>query len=397
MRMKHIISLCVAFAILFFAGKANAQDNEDDSNPIYQSSVEWLRSSAPLENASADSEKEMKKYEERVLVPNEPGGRKFTMIPIPGGKFTMGSPATEKGHKDVESPQFEVEVRPFWMGETEVTWREFELYALKQLRELRKDAPPSLAKYSKRLELVDAFAAPTDPYNLPAISFGRADDPDRYPASGMTQFGAQAYCMWLTAATGRYYRLPTEAEWEYACRAGTKTAFSFGDDENAIDEYAWTAKNCEPGTGYHPVKQKKPNAFGLYDMHGNVAEWTCQQYRKKDYQEFAEGEIKDAFLSFSQKARFGMRGGVQFGGVVRGGSCDHAPEDCRSASRQFSDKEWHKQDAAFPTGIWWTTDAPYVGFRVVRPLEPPQTEDEAGLYDLNPEVWRKYRELNQRE
>ncbi len=161
--MRRIVFLCTAFAVLFFAVKADAQDNQDDGNPIHQSSVEWLRNSTPLENSMASSEAEMKKYEERILVPNEPGGRKFTMVPIPGGKFTMGSPATEKGHRDVESPQFEVEVRPYWMGETEVTWREFELYALKQLRELRKNAPPSLAKYSKRLELVDAFAAPTNP------------------------------------------------------------------------------------------------------------------------------------------------------------------------------------------------------------------------------------------
>ena len=390
--MKRVAFYLIFTAIATFTAlpMVSAQSHQD--NALYTPMMELLKNPTPCENSTADSAADMKAYEDVITAPAPYGEVKFKMLPIPGGKFKMGSPASEKGHDETEAPQFEVEVQPFWMGEAEVTWREFELYALKYMKLAHEKNPIA----DSRFKIADAFASPTAPYNIGAISYNKSSSTETLPASGMTHYAAQAYCKWLTAVTGRYYRLPTEAEWEFACRAGTTTAFSFGDDAAQIDDYAWTAKNCEAGTGYHLIKQKKPNAYGLYDMHGNVAEWTCQQYKKGDYKEFADGKVKDAFIPITLKTKFGVRAAEKFGQVARGGSCDDQPLDCRSAKRMVADKEWKKQDPQFPQSIWWVTDAPYVGFRVVRPLVAPKTDEEAEAHDVDPVIWDKYFELNQR-
>ncbi len=378
---KALLAFCFVFPILCCFATALAQDKSD--NPIFQSSLEWLKTPVPVENADAATAADMKAYDEQIDAPAPYGLRKFKMIPVQGGKFKMGSPASEKGRSEDEGPQFEAEVQPFWMGEAEVTWREFELYGLKLLREAHKKTPP---QDEMRAAITDAIATPTAPYNIGAISFNKAGKEGEYPASGLTYYAAHCYCKWLTSLTGRYYRLPTEVEWEYACRAGTTTAYSFGDDPAPIDDYAWTNQNCAVGTGYEMVKQKKPNPWGFYDMYGNVSEWTCEQYKKDAYQQFADGKVKDDM--FPPKGNFGQ--------VARGGSCDDDPVDCRSAKRIVSVRDWKKQDPQFPQSIWWVTDAPFVGFRVVRPLDPPKTEAEAKLYEPDPEVWKKYSDLNQR-
>ena len=234
--------------------------------------TEWLpKPVLEIPEAIAASAAGMRAYVERI-----PGTEaKFKMVPIPGGKFTMGSPANEKGHEPDEGPQHEVAIEPFWMEEHEVTWTEFELWGLnldKQRRKINNARPIGNEQF------VDAVAVPTSPYQ--EMSFGMGKE-NGMPAISMTQFAAKVYCRWLSAKTGRYYRLPTEAEWEYACRAGTKTAYSFGDNPAKLGDYAWFTDNSDDH--YHRVATKKPNPWGLYDMHGNVAEWCIDQYASDFY------------------------------------------------------------------------------------------------------------------
>jgi formylglycine-generating enzyme required for sulfatase activity len=180
---------------------------------------------------------------------------------------------------------------------------------------------------------------------------------------------ARTFCNWLSAKTGRYYRLPTEAEWEYACRAGTTTAYSFGDDPAQLADHAWSFDNSNEK--YHPVGQKKPNPWGLFDMHGNVAEWVLDQHDTQFYAKQADG-VADNPLN--TPTTLDPR-------VVRGGSWDDDPEMLRSAARGKSTPDWKQRDPQIPKSIWYSTDAPFVGFRIVRPLREPNAEERAEKWD----------------
>jgi formylglycine-generating enzyme required for sulfatase activity len=278
----------------------------------------------------------------------------FEMLPIPGGKYKMGSPSGEKGRKDDEGPQHEVEVSAFWMGKTEVTWNEFELFMYpseeKKTREAKKLSPALNA-------LTDASARPTQPYVEMSFGMGK----DGFPAISMTQHAANKYCQWLSAKTGHFYRLPTEAEWEYAARAGSTTAYPWGDDAATVGDYAWYGKNAD--FKYQKVGKKKPNAWGLYDMIGNVWEWCIDQYDAKYY---ANSSPKDPW----------NRATKPYPHVARGGSWDD--EDVarlRVSARKASGPEWKIQDPQLPKSIWYHTDAQWLGFRVVRPLSVPSAEE----------------------
>lgn len=279
----------------------------------------------------------------------------YGMTPIPGGEFTIGSPANEPGRQDDEGPQAKVKVSPFWMGVYEVTWNEYELFMYpdeerKFKNEIKTD--PNVDKVS------DAVARPTKPYVEMSFGMGK----DGYPAISMTQHAANKFCQWLSAKTGHYYRLPTEAEWEYACRAGTTTSYSFGNDETPLGDYAWFEKNSD--FKYQKVGRKKPNAWGLYDMHGNVAEWCLDGY-EPSYDAFAKALAVDPY----------RRGAKPYPHVVRGGSWDDTADKLRSAARRGSDKSWKQQDPQLPKSIWYLTDAQFLGFRIVRPLEVPSAEE----------------------
>lgn len=319
-------------------------------------------------NSEAETEAEMKPYVQRLRHTDV----KFEMIPIPGGEFVMGSPPGEEDRNDDEGPQFKVKIEPFWMGKHEVTWDEYDTWRLNldvQRRELAGAEPDEVDQRA------DAVTRPTREYTDMTFGMGH----DGFPAICMTQLAAKMYCQWLSEKTGHYYRLPTEAEWEYACRAGTTTAYSFGDDPSKLDEYAWHYDNADDT--YHKVGLKKPNPWGLHDMHGNVAEWVLDQYDPEFYHQF-EGKLADNPLNVPTQL---------FPRVVRGGSWFDDPEMLRSAVRVASTPDWKIQDPQLPQSMWYHTDADFVGFRVVRPLRKPSEEEikKKVLYPDIPDELRK--------
>lgn len=271
----------------------------------------------------------------RVTIPNTTVG--YDMVPIPAGEFTMGS----AGKKD-EQPPHKVRLDAFWMQAREVTWDEYRLFIFAQGGELaHKD------------ETVDAVSRPTRPYV--EMSFGMGID--GFPAISMTQHAANQYAEWLSAKTGEFYRLPTEAEWEYACRAGTDTGAA------KLGDYAWYAANSQGK--YQKVATKKPNAWGLYDMLGNVMEWTLDQYAPYK----AGAAVNPPEINPWVKAT------KPYPHAVRGGSWNDPADMLRCDARVASDASWKQQDPQLPKSIWYHTDAQWLGFRLVRPAKVPSAEE----------------------
>ena len=386
--MTRFVTASLVVMAILYGNVVSAQNS--DLNPIHTPGIEFLKDPIPAADSEAKIAADMKAYFDTITGSEVT----FKMVPVQGGKFLLGSPDDEEGREDNEGPQIEVEIAPFWMGEHEVTWQEFQQFQQYFLRESRVNREPDTR--TEREKIVDSMARPTPAYDISSISYSKSSKSD-HPASGMSYYAGQVYCKWLTAATGRYYRLPTEVEWEYACRAGTTTAFSFGDDPDDLEDYGWFFDNVDDG--YNKVMSKKPNAWGLYDMHGNVAEWVLGLYDENAYQKFADGEVKS--LLIDKEWETGMRAMMHVASgenhIVRGGSCDHFAEECRSASRKFSQPNWKEQDPMFPKSIWYYTEAPYIGFRVVRPLDPPKTVEECKLYEPDPQVCVEYAKLNTRQ
>lgn len=257
----------------------------------------------------------------------------------------MGSPETAAGRDADEGPQHKVAVSPFWMAKTEVTWDEYEEFYFGMNPEgLASDVQTS----------VDAVSRPTPPYGAPDLGWGAG----KRPAMSMTFFAATKYCEWLSTLTGKKYRLPTSAEWEYACRAGTQTSYFFGDDASQLGEYAWYKDNSSAKS--YEAAAKKPNPWGLLDMLGNVSEFCNDFYSAEDYKRFPpEGCPKDPQ---------GPEEGKEH--VIRGGSYREEAKEMRSAARQHTTEEGCLvTDPNFPKSKWWYSDCFHTGFRVVRSSE----------------------------
>jgi len=315
-----------------------------------------------VDGSVASEPDEMRAYTDRIL------GSKatFDMVPVPGGTFLMGSPSDEDDRHPAEGPQRRVTIEPFWMGAHEVTWDAYHVFMLK--KDLSK-RPADPAKLAPQDRLADAVSRPTPPYVPMDFNMGV----EGYPAIAMTQFAAKQYTKWLTMKTGRFHRLPTEAEWEYACRAGTTTRWSFGDDPSKLDDHAWHYENSDDG--YHPVGTRKANPWGLYDMHGNVAEWVLDAYTAGGY-----GAVEEADEPLKGPVAWPR---AEYPRCVRGGSWDDDPEDLRSAARRGSKSSWKQIDPQIPKSIWYHTDVRTVGFRVVRPLTPPPREEWARYWEAD--------------
>jgi formylglycine-generating enzyme required for sulfatase activity len=300
----------------------------------------------------------------------------FEMIPIPGGKFKLGSPETEKGRNKDEGPQVEVEIEPFWMGKCEVTWGEYDEW-LRYNHLFKDDSRGNFNKYQEQIKKfdVDAITAPSEIYDIDYVKEWGKKEP-KYPAVTMTQFAARQYTKWLSKSTGQIYCLPNEAQWEYACRAGTTTAYHCGDDPRELSQYDWTEENAKEKL--HLVGEKKPNPWGLHDMHGNVIEWTLDAYSKDGYQRLAVvAEKKPALTNWPTQL---------FPRVIRGGSFEFNAERARSAVRYATTyRKLHDEDPMRPESPWWMAgdDARSVGLRVIRPLREPAAEERVKLWDVD--------------
>ncbi len=256
----------------------------------------------------------------------------YDMAAIPAGEFVMGSAAA----KD-EQPAHKVKLDGFWMQAHEVTWDEYRLFMFASQG----------GETANRDAVVDAVSRPTKPYV--EMSFGMGIN--GFPAISMTQHAANKYAEWLSARTGEFYRLPTEAEWEYACRAGGS-----GQPSNLKDA-AWYAENSQGK--YQPVATRKANAWGLYDMLGNVMEWTLDQYAP-----YKPGDQVNPWVPSTQP----------YPQAVRGGSWNDPAGALRCTARVASDASWKQQDPQLPKSIWYLTDAQWLGFRLVRPARIPSAE-----------------------
>lgn len=295
----------------------------------------------------------------------------FMMEPIPGGEYLMGSPESEPGRGTQEGPVRKVRVQPFWMARCEVTWAEYkEFMALYGYFKSLQNTDRVVTEENR----LDAVTAPTPLYE-PDFTYEYGEDP-KQPAVTVTQYSAKQYSKWLSLVLGQQFRLPTEAEWEYACRGGSQTAYHFGDDPELLSQYGWFAGNTDDD-GTRQVGLKTPNPYGLFDMHGNAAEWVLDGLA--DY-EAADGVI-DGTVDWVRPVSEDPR-------VVRGGSWQFPAEECRSASRLGSDwKVWKDTDPNVPKSPWWYTDDPArgVGFRLVRPLLEVSREQMEKFWEIDHE------------
>ncbi len=261
--------------------------------------------------------------DERLSYPGLRGGETVTieLVHVPGGKFRMGSPAGEAGRGTDEETPREVEVRSFWIGKREVTWAEYDVFF-----QTRKQAA------------VDGVTRPSEPYEPP----GGEGATGEHPAVGMRFHGAMRYCDLLSKMTGQKYRLPTEAEWEYACRAGSE-----GAAPSPLGDYAWYEANS--GGGFKLGGGKKANAWGVHDMLGGVWEYCLEPYQPPG-----------------------------FGPVLRGGAWNSPPPELRAANRQAYVPAWFERDPNRPRSLWWLTDARFLGFRVARISTAEERKAEEG-------------------
>lgn len=267
----------------------------------------------------------------------------FEMAYVAGGAYRLGSQETETGRDDDEGPERRVRLSPFWIGVHEVTDEEFSLFR-------HRDRDSEATAISGRRLDVDAVSRPSPPYEDPAHGL----DKGRHPATGMTQWAALQYARWLSEKTGRLYRLPTETEWEVACRAGTAGPTPETRDAIALDEIAWHVDNS--AETHHAVGEKASNAWSVHDMLGNVAEWTLDEYRSDFYSSLEDGALDPWARPQRSRPR-----------TVRGGAFDDAPEALRCADRLESTLRWKRRDPQIPKSRWWNTDSPHVGFRLVSP------------------------------
>ncbi len=285
------------------------------------------------------------------------------MVAVPGGEFTLGSPEDEPFRNPDEGPARRVRISRFFMAETEVTWNQFWAFYNETMSEGR--TPPAVIYANNTREDIDAVSGPTPPFGFPDQGWGMGER----PAITMSHYCAQTFCQWLTLKTGHTYRLPTEAEWEYAARGGTDTPYFFEGSPKKYSNKGFLRKFSKADTSMisryvvfegdsrsktQEASSVKPNPFGLKNMLGNVMEYCSDWYAEDAYSRIQDGALDPA----------GPDSGTEH--VVRGGSYadDASAVRCASRGRTFND-DWLKTDPQNPKSIWWYSDIKGIGFRVV--------------------------------
>ncbi len=276
---------------------------------------------------------------------------KISLVNIPAGKFVMGD---EKSKSADEKPAREVEISAFAMSAHEISHDIFMVFRDPEV-DLDAEGKPR----------VDGVTRPSAPYEDPSFGMGKFG----FPAAGMTQFSALQFCKWLSEKTGEFYRLPTEAEWEYACRAGSQEKYFFGKKKKDLAKYAWFEKNSDET--FHKIGLLQPNPWGLYDILGNVSEWTLDHYHADRYTKMEVTSVDP----WAKPAALHPR-------TVKGGSFKSDHNELRSANRIESSLDWKKRDPQIPKSFWWNTDSPFVGFRIIKPTKQPSAEEQAAFWSV---------------
>jgi formylglycine-generating enzyme len=304
---------------------------------------------------------EFKNFTEKI-----PGSSiSFNMIAIPGGTFKMGSPENEPFRKADEGPQRDVEIKQFFMAEIELSWDEYLAFYVQTSTEGRSSDTEGVRKREQAAG-VDAISGATPPYGQPDQGWGLG----KRPAISYSYHAAEVYCKWLSQVSGKTYRLPTEAEWEYAARGGTSTPYFFPGDPNKFERTGFRARFSKNDTteinsyvvykDNSPTKTELPdfvkaNPFGLKNMLGNVAEFCSDWYDPEAYSKYPAGTLRDPAGPASGKEH-----------VIRGGTFMNPAGLVRCAARDYTKTDaWLKTDPQMPKSIWWYSDCFNVGFRVV--------------------------------
>lgn len=267
----------------------------------------------------------------------------FDMVKVVDGTFQMGS--ENKG----EGPIHQVQLDGFWISKYEITWEQYEKFVFEKQADLNAVSNDQLKKLG-----IDGLSRATPPYVDMSFGMGKKNR----PATGMTQYAALMFCKWLSAKTGKFYRLPTEAEWEYVCKKGNT-------DKLPVDEVAWFADNS--GEKYAEIGLKKPNEMGLYDLLGNVSEWTMDQY-------------DETFYAKSSANSPWKKPDELYPRVTRGGDWKSSSEELTCTYRKPSKSAWKKRDPQIPKSNWWLTNASFIGFRIVQPVNQPSAKEIANFW-----------------
>ena len=278
------------------------------------------------------------------------------MVPIPGGTITIDlpPPLSETDKPNPPDQMYTTSFGPFWMGRFEITMDQYMPYRRLYYEQKRADAKGENKVTNPTA--VDAVTGPTEVYDT-SYSFEYSGKPDS-PATSASQFATRQYTKFLSLLTDQQYRLPLRSEWQHACLAGNQSRYHFGDDEKQLDAYAVYFDNVPDGSSTLRVGQKKPNAWGLHDMHGNVNEFV----------------VEDTAVV-----------GLRYGHVACGGSMNSDASECTYDSIVRAKHDWWDDDPDLPQSAWWMTshDAQVTGFRIISPLKPMSPSEKRVYWDAD--------------